>query len=200
MKLDLQGPHAPDAYKILTGLVTPRPIALVTTCDESGNVNAAPFSFFNVFGSEPPIVAFAPGNRVPEVPKDTARNIRKTHEFVVNLVDEPIAERMVKCAASLDYGASELAHAGLSAVPSENVAAPRIAEAPASLECREWGTLQIGENRLVIGEVSIIHVRDGVLDANNLRVNRDEYPVIGRMHGPDGYVKCSDFFTIERPN
>ncbi|MEZ5324967.1 MAG: flavin reductase family protein [Verrucomicrobiales bacterium] len=200
MRLDLEGQHAEQAYKILTGLVTPRPIALVTTQGDDGRVNAAPFSFFNVFGSSPPIVAFAPGDRDPEVPKDTARNIRKNHEFVVNLVDEPIAERMVKCAASLDYGISELEHVGLTTVASERVKPPRIAEAPASLECREWGTLQIGDNRLVIGTVSLVHVRNGILDPEHLYVERDAYSVVGRMHGPDGYIKTSDFFRIERPD
>ena len=199
MQFDLNGDHAGDAYKILSGLVTPRPIALVTTQDDECNVNAAPFSFFNVFGSSPPIVAFAPGDRAPGIPKDTARNIRKNQEFVVNLVDESIAERMVQCAASLDYGQSELLHVGLTTAPSVGVRPPRIAEAPASLECREWGTLQVGENRLVIGTVGMVHVREGVLDAEKLHVNRDAYPVIGRMHGPDGYVRTSDFFAMQRP-
>lgn len=200
MQLDLEGKHADDAYKILAGLVTPRPIALVTTRDSAGNVNAAPFSFFNVLGSDPPIVAFAPGDRAPEVPKDTARNIRDNHEFVVNLVDEAIAGRMVQCAASLEYGESELQHAGLTPAASIRVRPPRIAEAPVSLECREWGTLQIGGNRLVIGMVGIVHVRDGILDPQRLHVQRDAYRVIGRMHGADGYTRTTDFFTIDRPD
>ena len=131
MKFDLAGKDNDDAYKLLAGLVTPRPIALVTTVDEHGRVNAAPFSFFNVFGDDPPVIAFAPGDRAPEVPKDTARNIRKNHEFVVNLVDEAIAGQMVRCAASVDYGESELERVGLTTAPSDSVAPPRIAEAPA---------------------------------------------------------------------
>ena len=103
MELDLEGRHADRAYAILAGLVTPRPIALVTTVDAEGRVNAAPFSFFNVLGAEPPIVGFAPGDRDDGTPKDTARNIRLTHEFVVNLVDEAIAEPMNRCAASLPF-------------------------------------------------------------------------------------------------
>lgn len=134
MELDLTGPHRDDAYMILAGLVTPRPIALVTTVDPEGRVNAAPFSFFNVLGDSPPIVGFCPGDRSPGVPKDTARNIRLTHEFVVNLVDEAIAEKMNLCASSLPPGESELAHAGLSAAGSSVVKPPRILEAPASLE------------------------------------------------------------------
>ena len=108
MELDLAGKHADRAYPILASLVMPRPIALVTTMSPDGRLNAAPFSFFNVLGAEPPIVAFAPGDRSDGTPKDTARNVRATHEFVVNLVDESLAEAMNKCATTLPYGKNEL--------------------------------------------------------------------------------------------
>ena len=147
MELDLEGQLADRAYPILASLVVPRPIALVTTIGPEGKVNAAPFSFFNVLGADPPIVAVAPGDRDDGTPKDTARNIRLTHEFVVNLVDEDLAEAMNKCAASLPYGEDELPHAGLHTSPSSVVKPPRIAEAHVSLECKEWGTLQIGDIR-----------------------------------------------------
>ena len=101
MELDLEKEFADRAYPILASLVTPRPIALVTTISADGRVNAAPFSFFNLLGANPPICAFAPGDRDDGTPKDTARNVRATHEFVVNLVDESIAEAMNQCAASL---------------------------------------------------------------------------------------------------
>src|SRR5262245_13357987 len=127
MELDLEGEHADRAYPVLTSLITPRPIALVTTLSPDGKVNAAPFSFFNVLGAEPPIVAFAPGDRDDGTPKDTARNIRLTHEFVVNLVDEAIAEPMNRCAATLPYGENELTRAGLNTAPSSVVKPPRIA-------------------------------------------------------------------------
>ena len=132
MELDLEGQHASRAYPILASLVTPRPIALVRTIGQDGVVNAAPFSFFNVLGARPPIVAFAPGDREPGIPKDTARNIRVSHEFVVNLVDEGIAEAMNQCAASLPHGVNELEQAGLTSTPSTSVAPPRIVQAPAS--------------------------------------------------------------------
>src|SRR5215475_3043057 len=151
MELDLDNKFADRAYQILANLVTPRPIAFVTTMCPNGRINAAPFSFFNLMGANPPILAFAPGDRDDGTPKDTARNIRLTHEFVVNLVDESIAEAMNQCAASLPYGDNELVHAGLHTLPSSLVKPPRIAEAPVSLECKEWGTLHIGDNRVVIG-------------------------------------------------
>lgn len=200
MELDLVGEHAERAYPLLASLVTPRPIAWVTTLNPDGTVNAAPFSFFNVLGSEPPIVGFCPGDRGDGTPKDTVRNIRRAHEFVVNLVDESVAEAMNKTAASLPYGASEIEHAGLSTAPSSLVKPPRIAEAPASLECLEWGTLQIGDNRLVIGLVKRLHVRDELIDAESLRIHTERFQVIGRMASPHWYCRTRDRFEMIRPD
>lgn len=118
MEFDLTGEHARHAYKLLAGLVTPRPIAWVTTQDAEGRANAAPFSFFNLFGTRPPILGFAPGDKEPGIPKDTARNIRQTGEFVVNLVDEATAEAMNLTSAELPHGESEFEHAGLTAAPA----------------------------------------------------------------------------------
>ena len=199
MELDLVGQHAKRAYAILASLVTPRPIALVTSLGSDDVVNAAPFSFFNVLGTEPPIVAFAPGDRDDGTPKDTARNVRLNHEFVVNLVDEAIAEAMNRCAATLPYGVSELAHAGLTTAPSSVVKPPRIAEAPASLECVEWGTLQIGDNRVVIGLVKRVHVRDELIDPATLRIRSDLFHVVGRMASPHWYCRTGDKFEMIRP-
>jgi flavin reductase (DIM6/NTAB) family NADH-FMN oxidoreductase RutF len=199
MEFDLEGRHADRAYAILASLVTPRPIALVTTLGPDGVVNAAPFSFFNVFGDDPPIVAFAPGDRKDGTPKDTPRNIRLAHEFVVNLVDEPIAEAMNQCASSLPYGVSELKRAGLTAAPSSVVKPPRIAESPASLECVEWGTLQIGGNRMIIGVVKRIHLRDELFDAEKLRVRSEKLMIIGRMASPYWYCRTRDRFEMIRP-
>jgi flavin reductase (DIM6/NTAB) family NADH-FMN oxidoreductase RutF len=199
MELDLEGKHASRGYAMLVSLVTPRPIAWVTTVDENGLVNAAPFSFFNALGGNPPIIGFAPGDRDDGTPKDTARNIRRTHEFVVNLVDEATAEAMNKTSASLPYGVSELESAGLTAVKSSVVAPPRIGEAPASLECKEWGTLQIGGNRVVIGLVRRVHVRDSLIDPVKLRIKAEDFHVIGRMSSPDWYCRTRDRFEMVRP-
>jgi flavin reductase (DIM6/NTAB) family NADH-FMN oxidoreductase RutF len=199
MELDLEGPLADRAYQILASLVTPRPIAFVTTLSPDGKVNAAPFSFFNLLGADPPIVAFAPGDRDDGTPKDTARNIRLTHEFVVNLVDEAIAEAMNHCSASLPYGENELVTAGLHEAPSSLVKPPRILEAPASLECQEWGTLQIGENRVIIGFVKRVHLRDELFDTEKKRVHTEKYLPIGRMATPNWYCHTSDRFEMIRP-
>jgi len=199
MELDLENKFADRAYTILASLVTPRPIAFVTTLSPDGKVNAAPFSFFNLMGARPPILAFAPGDRDDGTPKDTARNIRLTHEFVVNLVDESIAEAMNKAAASLPYGANELEHAGLTALKSSVVKPPRIAEAPASLECTEWGTLQIGDNRMVIGLIKRLHLREDLFDAEKKRVDSEKFSVIGRMASPHWYCRTHDRFEMIRP-
>ena len=199
MELDLEGQHADRAYALLSSLVTPRPIAWVTTLGPDGVVNAAPFSFFNVLGADPPIVGFCPGDRDDGTPKDTARNIRLNHEFVVNLVDESVAEAMNLTAATIPYGVSEISKAGVTTRPSSSVKPPRIAEAPAALECTEWGTLQIGGNRLIIGLVKRIHVRDELLDPETLRVRSELFQVVGRMASPHWYCKTTDRFEMKRP-
>jgi len=199
MELDLEGQLADRAYPLLASLVVPRPIALVTTLSPEGKVNAAPFSFFNLLGADPPILAIAPGDRANGTPKDTARNIRLSHEFVVNLVDENIAEAMNKCAASLPYGENELAHAGLHASPSSVVKPPRIAESPVNLECHEWGTLQIGDNRVVIGLIKRVHVRDDLFDPVKKRIHTDRLFLIGRMASPHWYCRTRDRFEMIRP-
>lgn len=199
MELDLEGKHASRGYAMLVALVTPRPIAWVTTLNEDGTVNAAPFSFFNAFGGDPPIIGFAPGNRDNGLPKDTAINIRRTQEFVVNLVDETTAEAMNKTSAPLPYGMSELEAGGLSAMPSSAVKPPRIGESPAALECKEWGTLEIGHNRLVIGIVRRIHVRDELIDPEKLRIRTEQLHVIGRMASPNWYCRTRDRFEMARP-
>ena len=199
MELDLEGEHADRSYALLVSLVTPRPIAWVTSLSLDGHLNAAPFSFFNALGANPPIIGFCPGDRDDDQPKDTARNVRATHEFVVNLVDEAVAEAMNKTSASLPYGQNELEAVGLTTAPSSVVKPPRIADVPASLECAEWGTLQIGENRLIIGLVKRVHVREELIDRDTLRVRDERFHVIGRMASPHWYCRTRDRFEMVRP-
>lgn len=206
MEIDLNTLEPSDRYKILASLITPRPIAWVTTIDGLGRVNAAPYSFFNVFGSNPPLVAFAPGNKEPAkngqaaVAKDTARNIRENGEFVIHLVPANLAEAMVATSASLPSGDDELTAAGLTAVPSHTITPPRIAEAPVALECTEHQTIEIGSNRLVIGIVKHIFAQDGLLDPENYRLEQKNWTPVGRMASPDWYTHTKDLFEIERPD
>jgi flavin reductase (DIM6/NTAB) family NADH-FMN oxidoreductase RutF len=206
MEIAMDDLSAGDRYKVLASLITPRPIAWVTTVDGLGRVNAAPFSFFNVFGSSPPLVAFAPGNREPArdgrpaVPKDTARNIRETGEFVVNLVAPETVAAMIETSASLAEGESELEAAGLAAAPSTLVKPPRIAESPVAFECVEHSTLEIGHNRLVLGIVRHVHVADGLLDPESYGLDQSKWTPVGRMASPDWYCRTSDLFEIDRPD
>jgi flavin reductase (DIM6/NTAB) family NADH-FMN oxidoreductase RutF len=199
IELDLLAEHADRAYPILAGLVTPRPIAWVTTLNEDGSVNAAPFSFFNVFGATPPLVIFAPGDRDDGSPKDTARNCERSGEFVINLVDEGLAQAMNRTAASVPYGVSELELAGLTTEASSSVSPPRIAEAPAALECRLHEIQRIGSNRLVLGIVQRVQVRDEFFDPATLRVRGDRFHPIGRMSVPNWYCHTGDLFEMIRP-
>ena len=185
-----------DAYKLLTGLVVPRPIAFVTTVSGEGDVNAAPFSYFNLMGSDPPVVVVGPGDHAGR-PKDTARNIRETGHFVVNLVDEVIAERMNLAATDFPHGTNELERVGLTSAPSAMVDVPRIAEAPASLECREAATVSVGRSRIVVGEVLVLHVRDELVDPEKMYIDAEKLRAVGRMGGSQ-YARTSERFEMQR--
>ncbi len=199
MELDLLTTYAEKAYPILAALVTPRPIAWVTTLNENGLVNAAPFSFFNVFGDDPPMVIFAPGNRDDGSPKDTALNCKRTGEFVINMVNEALGEVMVRTSATLAYGESETAQEGLATIASSSVAPPRIALSPAALECKVHDILEISGNRLVIGIVTRVQVQDQYFDVHTSRIKTDLYHPIGRMAVPDWYCKTDQQYEMKRP-
>lgn len=199
MELDLLGQHADRAYAILAGLVMPRPIAWVTTLNENGSVNAAPFSFFNVFGDDPPLVIFAPGNRSNGTPKDSALNAKRSGEFVVNLVSEEMKEAMNLTAATLPNGVSEIPHASLETLASSVIAPPRIAGVPAALECKVHSTQEIGSNRIILGIVHRVHVDGSILDEETLRIRQELYHPVGRMGSPNWYCHTADLFEMVRP-
>jgi flavin reductase (DIM6/NTAB) family NADH-FMN oxidoreductase RutF len=172
-------------YKLLAALVVPRPIALVTTVGKDGVVNAAPFSFFNVFSEDPALVVVLGLQSRPDgTQKDTLKHIRETGVFVVNLVDEAMAERMNTCSIDFPSDISEIEAAGFTILPGAGVAIPRIAEAPAALECRHYTTLEVSHRcHLCIGSVVHLHARAGIIDAERLRVNLDAYKPIARLFG-----------------
>jgi flavin reductase (DIM6/NTAB) family NADH-FMN oxidoreductase RutF len=185
-------------YKLLCGLVVPRPIALVTSLDAEGVVNAAPFSFFNAFSEDPAVIALGVQHRPDGTPKDTARIIRATGEFVVNLVDEAIAGAMNVTAIDFPPGESEPAAAGLELAASSLVKAPRLAAAPAAFECRRMIGLTLGPNReLLLGEVVAAHVRAGIVDPETFNVDFAALRPVGRLCG-NGYARQRDFFELRR--
>jgi flavin reductase (DIM6/NTAB) family NADH-FMN oxidoreductase RutF len=203
MHFDLSKAAPREIYNLMIGLVTPRPIALVTSRSLEGHLNAAPFSAYNYMGVDPPIVAIGVANRpgAGAVGKDTARNIRHTREFVVNVVNEEIAEKMNICAVDFPPEVSELNEAGLTTTPSMAISVPRIAEAPASLECLEHATIEIGRTRVILGQVLAVHVRDEFVDPKGPYILAEKLHTIGRMNGLGNYVKTRNaFFQIERMN
>ncbi len=198
MRFNLNDLDAPSCYKLLAGLIVPRPIALVTTLGRDGRHNAAPYSFFNAFSEDPPLVVLGLGVNVRGEPKDTTINIRDGAEFVVNLVDEPLAEAMNICAIDFPPEISEVDAAGLDLTPSDTIAPARLTAAPVSMECVHHQTLHRGENRyLVIGKVRIVHVAKDMIDPETLRIDRDRYAPVGRLFG-GGYCRTTDRFEIKR--
>lgn len=201
MKFEVEKARPREIYNLLIGLVAPRPIALVTSMDENGVLNAAPFSAYNYLCTDPPIVGIGVTNRPSSefVPKDTARNIRRTGEFVINVVTEDIAQQMNICATDFPAGVSELEKARLETAPSEVVKVPRIASAHAALECREHTTLEIGRSRIILGRVVSIYVEDQYVDPSGPYIRAENLHSIGRMNGLGSYVRTRDsFMSIPR--
>ena len=198
MKLD---PRTFDNfYRVLTGVVVPRPIAFVSTISTDGILNLAPFSFFNAVASNPPTIVFSSSRHTGDKRKDTLSNIEQTGEFVVNVVVDDIAEAMNRTAAEFPAEVSEFELAGLTPAASDLVKAPRVAESPVNMECKLQQVIPLGqgahEHGLVIGEVVLMHVRDDIL--NGHRVNHHILKPTGRLAG-SMYCHTSEVFEMVRP-
>lgn len=201
MRFDLETSPANVAYKLLVGLVAPRPIALITSMNEHGRLNAAPFSAYNYLCTDPPIIGVGVTNRPRDIyePKDTARNIRRTGEFVVNVVTEDIAQKMNICATDFPAEISEVEMAGFTTTPSHVVKPPRLAEAHAALECREYTTMEIGRSRIILGRVVSVYVEDEFVDPSGPYIRAEELHAVGRMNGLGNYARTREsFLTIPR--
>ena len=178
---DLTTAVSSDHYKLLTGLVIPRPIGWIGTKRDDGQLNLAPFSFFNAVSSQPPIVLFSAGRHVDR-PKDSLAFAERSGVFTVNIVSEELADAMNKTSGSFDLDEDEFAIAGLTVVMGTVVDAPMVGEAPANLECRVVDVIDVGaETRMVLGEVVMMHVREDALDGT--RVDSDVLRAIGRLSG-----------------
>jgi len=201
MEFDPEKIPARAVYNLLIGLVAPRPIALVTSMDEEGLLNAAPFSSYNYLCTDPPVVGIGVMNRPGEhfVPKDTARNIRRTGEFVVNVVTEDLLRQMNVCATDFPADVDELEMSGLETAASTHVKVPRIAQAHAALECKEFQTIEIGRSRIVMGRVVGFYIEDQYVDPAGPYVLAEELHAMGRMNGLGSYVRTRDaFVTLPR--
>ncbi len=192
---------APGDYaKLLNAAVVPRPIAWLVTKSASGELNAAPFSYFNVFSGNPPIVGVGIGSRDGAQSKDSSANILATREFVVNLVSYETRHMMNVCGADYSAGISEIERAGLSTAASVNVGVPRIAESPVALECVLHETVDLGNRRhIVIGRVVGAYFRDDmVIDRDRRYIDTPKLDLIGRLHGRGWYARLSDLFEMPR--
>jgi len=204
MTFDFSELEPRDRYKLLANTIVPRPIALVVTTSVDGKHNAAPFSFFNVFSEDPPVIVLGIGARARSAgnPKDTTRNIEATGEFTVNLVSEELLPGMSVCAIDFPEGVNELEEFGLDLLPSMKVKPPRIALSPVQLECRRLVSLSLGGagRTLVIGEVLALHAAEGVVDPSNLHVDQSKLNLVGRMRGGGWYVRTHDVFRVPEPS
>ncbi len=200
MLFDFTTLAAQDRYKLMVSTIVPRPIAWVVTQDLDGRVNAAPYSFFNAFANEPPVVMIGIGGRKPGDAKDTGNNIRETDEFVVNLVSEETAQAMNVTAIDFPHDVDELVQAGLTTIPSTKVKPPRIAESPVAFECERMMAIELNHDRtLILGRVVAMHVRDdAVMNPERCYIDTPKLNLIGRMHGAGGYVRTTDRFEMPR--
>jgi flavin reductase (DIM6/NTAB) family NADH-FMN oxidoreductase RutF len=187
-----------ERYKLMIGIVVPRPIALVTSVDADGRVNAAPFSFFNIFSDDPPQIALGLQHKAPGAPKDTTRNLAAAREFVVNMVDEDLGPLMNDCAINFPPDVSEIEALGIETRPSVKVAVPRIAAAPFALECRKVVSLAFTDSReMLIGEVVAVHARGGLVDPKTFYTDTDKYRPIGRLAG-NAYSRQGEVYEMRR--
>jgi flavin reductase (DIM6/NTAB) family NADH-FMN oxidoreductase RutF len=197
------GDHAAgDIYKLMIGMIVPRPIAFVSTVDLAGVRNLAPFSYFTACSTNPPVVCFCSAVRPgPQAQKDTLLNIEATGEFVVNIVSEEFAAQMNATSAEAPPEVDEFAYAGLTPLPSELVSAPRVAESKIHMECRLRQIIRVSEKpgggNLVLGDVLRFHLREDIL-LDAYKIDPEKLNAIGRMGGPT-YVRTHDRFDMQRP-
>lgn len=192
LTLDLGALPPRDRYKLLTAVVIPRPVAWVTTVSEAGVVNAAPFSFFNVFGQDPALVILGLEHHADGRPKDTTANVRANGELVVHLATPDLLAPMVATAARYGPEAGEPAALGLATAPSLQVAPPRLADAPVAIECRRLVALAFSpEREILVAEALAITAREGLIDPERLHVDWGSEMPVARLFA-DRYARLEE--------
>ena len=193
-----------ELHKILLSSIAPRPIAFASTVDSNGNVNLSPFSYFNVFSSNPPILIFSPSRRVRDnTTKHTLENAIETKEVVINVVNFPIVEQMSKSSIEYEKGVNEFIETGLTQVESLLVKPPRVLESPISFECKVQDIVSLGESggagQLIIAKVVQIHIDKKFLDKNG-DIDSEKLDLVARMGG-DWYTRSTkeSMFKIPKP-
>ena len=193
-----------EVHKILLSSIAPRPIAFVSTIDAKGSVNLSPFSYFNVFSSNPPILIFSPSRRVRDnTTKHTLENAKETKEVVINIVNHSIVEQMSKSSREYDKGVNEFLETGLTQVPSLKVKPPRVLESPISFECKVDNIVSLGDSggagQLIIAKVVQIHINKDYLDSEG-GIDSEKLDLVARMGG-DWYTRVNkdSMFKIPKP-
>jgi flavin reductase (DIM6/NTAB) family NADH-FMN oxidoreductase RutF len=195
MKIDPAELGAEKAYRLLTGIVVPRPIAWVTSLSPGGAVNLAPFSAFTFVSPKPPMLAISVGRKAG-VYKDTARNILAREEYVIHIADSPLLSAVHDSSAEHPPEVSEVDMLGLETIASDHIAVPRLAAAPIAMECRFRQCLEFGKtrSRLIVGEVVAFHIRDGLLV--NDKIETESLDPIARIAGPR-YARLGEIVTLK---
>lgn len=203
VSFDFKKLDTPSIYKLLIGSVVPRPIAFVSSLSAKGVGNLAPFSFFNAVSAKPPTLMFSIAYKTGGIEKDTLANIRQTKEFVVNLVNEALLEKMHQSSAEYDSEINEFEAVGLTPIASLDVKPPRVKESPVHWECKLEQIVPVGEkeevsNHIVLGRIVRMHVKDGVVD-ERMHVDFNQLRPVARIGGR-GYVKAGETVTLWDPN
>jgi len=204
MRIDPNTLTQPELHAYLLGLIAPRPIAWVSTIDQSGNVNLAPYSFFNIFSSNPPVIILSPAFPRSGEPKHTLTNVQETGELVINIVSFPVVEQMSLTSTAYPKGVNEFVKSGLSEMQSEVVKPPKVKESIASFECKMTEIIKLGDQpgagNLILCEVLLGHVSDDILDENG-KPDPLKADLVGRMGG-DWYVRAQGeaVFKLPKPN
>jgi flavin reductase (DIM6/NTAB) family NADH-FMN oxidoreductase RutF len=202
MQLDFSKLPGAEAYGWMIGTITPRPIAWVSTISADGKTNLAPFSFFQGVTSNPPTLMFVPVNKRDGSKKDTVLNLEQVPEFVVNIVNYALAEKMNATSALLPYGESEFEKFGIVSAPSTRVRPPRVAAAPVAFECVLHSVVHIGEGPLaanvIFGSILFVHVDDAIIGPDGTP-DPAKLDTIGRMGG-EFYSRTTELFTLKRPD
>jgi flavin reductase (DIM6/NTAB) family NADH-FMN oxidoreductase RutF len=190
-RIDLANKSFDERYKLLNGAVIPRPIALVSTLDENGDISAAPFSSFMIASVEEGLLAFSVGPS--DRPKATLRNIRRNGEYVINTVPEALAREVQMCGQSGAHGARRFELAGLSGVASERISTPRVAETKIQFECTLRKILTFGQSHMVVGAIVLMHAREGIV--RDGKIDPLNYGPLGRIAGRN-YCSVRDIFSV----
>lgn len=199
MKIEPSTLYGKELHDFLSSTVIPRPIAFVSTVNTEGRYNAAPFSAFTCLTYDPPVLVLSVARRKGEK-KDTVRNIESTGDFVVNMVDENLSQAMEQAATEYPYGVDEIKEVGLTALKSDRVKSPRIAEAPICMECKLIQTIEFGNkvnrNTIILGEILVVHIKEELITKGKLDPLKAK--IIGRLGGEGIYCRTINTFEMKR--